>query len=144
MTLRQVNYTSTGIRQFSDDDLFAILESSRRHNLENNITGVLFYLEGNFLQLFEGERAEVGETFDRIKADNRHTGLITLVDEAAERRLFDDWQMGFVRCDDSILDAHDELFRYADGRWHIRPNAPFDEVREVMFETFFSVNASRR
>lgn len=143
MQLRQVIYTSTGVQKFTDDELYAILESSRRHNLENDITGALFFLEGNFLQLFEGAEAEVEETFGRIKADKRHTGLITLVDEPVDERLFNDWQMGFVQCDESILGAHEDLFRFANGRWHILPHAEFDEVRKVMLETFFAINARR-
>jgi hypothetical protein len=143
MKLRQVIYASTGTRKFSDDDLNEILESSQRHNLKNDITGVLFYLEGNFLQLFEGGEAEVEETFDWIKADERHTGLLTLVDEPVEERLFHDWRMGFVRADESILEAHNNIFRYDGKRWEILPSAGFDQVRRVMFETFFTLNNRR-
>jgi hypothetical protein len=74
-----------------------LMENSRRRNHACDVTGLLLYLSGNFIQLLEGSREDVLSTFTRIKADTRHRGINTLLDENCENRDFKDWSMGFER-----------------------------------------------
>lgn len=46
---------SSGVKQFTQAEIDELLSQARRRNAETGVTGVLFYLEGNFPQLLEGD-----------------------------------------------------------------------------------------
>lgn len=88
-------YASSATVPFSRADLTALLEISRRNNVEINVTGMLLYKDGNFLQMLEGEKENVMKLYDKISLDPRHTGVITILDGEEEERQFPEWSMGF-------------------------------------------------
>jgi hypothetical protein len=90
-------YVSSAVNLFSEDQLKELLEVSRRNNGADGITGMLLYVEGNFIQVLEGEQPVVLKTHDRIAKDPRHTGLITLLQGDQAEREFADWSMGFKK-----------------------------------------------
>jgi len=92
-------YVSTAIELFNDDALVEILNTSRTNNTEHNITGVLLYGEGTFIQLLEGEEHDVEYIYHRIQRDGRHKNLITLLRGTEDERTFPDWAMGFKSVD---------------------------------------------
>ena len=74
----------------------SILASSRRHNPELGITGILCHSGDIFMQLLEGGRAPVNALYNSIVRDPRHTEVTVLhCEEIAERR-FANWTMGQV------------------------------------------------
>ena len=96
-------YVSSAVELFSPAELLALLETSRRNNTPVGITGLLLYKDGNFMQVIEGEAAEIHRLHDRISRDPRHTGLITLTERRIEQRQFSDWSMGFKNlCDPDV------------------------------------------
>ncbi len=56
---------------------------------------MLLYKEGNFMQVLEGEESAVRDTHQKISADPRHRGLITLLQGTTPERQFSEWSMGF-------------------------------------------------
>jgi hypothetical protein len=50
----QYVYVSSEVFKFSDVQLMTLMENSRRRNLACDVTGLLLYLSGNFIQLLEG------------------------------------------------------------------------------------------
>jgi hypothetical protein len=92
-------YVSSAVDLFSNDELIKLLEVSRRNNEKTEITGLLLYASGNFMQTLEGTEKAVLETQARISKDPRHTGLITLIQGHRQGREFNDWAMGFKRLD---------------------------------------------
>ena len=74
-----------------------ILLSAEKHNQHNEITGVLLYGEGQFIQLLEGTRENLTRTFLKISQDFRHRDA-TLVDfvEIAMRD-FPEWTMKLIK-----------------------------------------------
>ncbi|MGL4232787.1 MAG: BLUF domain-containing protein, partial [Casimicrobium sp.] len=65
-------YTSRVTEALTPPGLDAILASSRRNNPTNGITGVLCTNGTVFLQMLEGGRKEVNDTYNRITKDPRH------------------------------------------------------------------------
>ncbi|MDQ2818540.1 MAG: BLUF domain-containing protein, partial [Candidatus Eremiobacteraeota bacterium] len=88
-------------------DLFGILQQSRHNNAIDGITGLLWSDGRSFMQAFEGPRASVAATFDRIEKDERHHSLTILSDIIIEKREFGDWVMMHRRRDDppDLFDA---------------------------------------
>ena len=71
-----------------------ILSASQRNNGRDGITGFLIFDKTWFVQILEGERNKVTETYNRIARDPRHSAasIINLRDVTA--RLFPNWTMG--------------------------------------------------
>jgi len=78
---------------FDDLALTHILKTAQRNNAATGITGTLICREDIYLQLLEGERADVEALYEKIKRDDRHADVTTLVQETAAQRLFPMWAM---------------------------------------------------
>ena len=88
-------YVSSATEQFSRPELEALLAKSRQNNQRVNVTGLLLYKGGNFIQILEGEKEAVLATHARVSQDPRHRGMITMAQGNIEKRQFPDWSMGF-------------------------------------------------
>lgn len=97
-------YVSCAPHLVSEDSLLEILETSRRNNLERAITGMLLYVEGNFMQVLEGPRAAVLDIKETIERDPRHHTVIEILNLPISERIFAEWSMGFRRADRAELD----------------------------------------
>ena len=95
MPLVRLIYVSSAVAELPDAALQAILESAVRHNAPSDITGMLLYCGGNFMQVLEGEEAAVRETYQRICRDPRHKDVYLLGINPLARRDFAAWTMGF-------------------------------------------------
>jgi hypothetical protein len=109
--LIQLVYVSSGTRKFATGELVELLRVSRRNNQSNDITGMLIYHDGNFIQVLEGPPQPVAETFRRIGEDRRHRGLIEMLNQTIDQRDFPDWTMGFVAIE---KDMPPDLLGFAD------------------------------
>jgi hypothetical protein len=89
-------YESRATQPFSDTDLLALLQQSRRHNAQQELTGLLVHSsEGRFLQVLEGEQAAVLSMYQRISQDARHLACNVLLSGPLTKRRFGEWRMGF-------------------------------------------------
>jgi hypothetical protein len=95
MAVTQLIYVSSAARDLDEGDIHRLLESSVRHNEANNVTGMLLFASGNFLQVLEGDEFAVDEAMSRIQLDPRHHGIIILSKEGVTEREFSAWSMGF-------------------------------------------------
>jgi hypothetical protein len=93
-------YVSTATRPMRDEDLVELLAEARKHNEENDITGMLLHKDGRFLQLLEGHEENVQAAFDVIKQDERHYRVELLWLRYVQFRDFPDWTMGFHNVDE--------------------------------------------
>ena len=89
-------YGSSATENFSQDDLIPLLKQAREKNQRLNITGLLLYHDGNFMQALEGEKEAVETLFGVIQQDTRHRSILTFLKRSIARREFSDWSMGFV------------------------------------------------
>jgi hypothetical protein len=95
----QFVYVSSSVNLFSDAQLADLLDVSRRRNAACDVTGLLIYINGNFIQLLEGAWEDVAATRARIETDPRHRGIITLLEGECDGRDFKDWSMAFKKLD---------------------------------------------
>ena len=93
--LFSIVYVSSATTLFSHEQLLELLQRARERNAAHEITGVLLYKDGNFMQLLEGEETVVKSTFARIAQDPRHKGLLVLLKGAVDNRSFPEWSMSF-------------------------------------------------
>lgn len=90
-------YQSRAIAPFTDVELTALLQQARTHNRQVHITGLLLHAsEGRFLQILEGEEADVRQLYyEHILSDPRHYQCQVLGEGSCAERSFADWNMGF-------------------------------------------------
>ena len=94
--MHHILYMSTAVGSPTDEDLKSILIKSRQNNEERNVTGMLLYTEGTFVQILEGQKDDVKYIYKTLLNDHRHKNLICLIDGEAKRRTFSEWWMGFT------------------------------------------------
>lgn len=104
MPLVQIAYASSASQHFTKEELVALLTKSRRNNQAKEVTGLLLYKSGNFLQILEGESPVINEILQRIEHDPRHRGLLTIFKRSVEQREFADWSMAFRNLNDPETD----------------------------------------
>jgi hypothetical protein len=94
MALFQLIYMSSLVTD-QPEILPAILDSSVRNNKRSDISGMMLYSDGNVMQVLEGDRDAVLETFKSIQMDVRHSGIYVLMEGEIAARNFASWSMGF-------------------------------------------------
>jgi len=72
----------------------AILRTSESNNFRDDVTGFLIFDKSTFVQILEGDRNAVLETYERIGRDPRHMNLTLIAARDVEARAFADWSMG--------------------------------------------------
>lgn len=82
-----------------DNELLSLLQEARKENERLGITGMLLYQEGNFMQMLEGDKKTVLDLYEKIKKDDRHNGVLTMLTGDIDERNFEDWTMGFFNMD---------------------------------------------
>lgn len=108
--MKRLIYCSQATTDFGPDDLVELLADARARNTEAGLTGMLLYCSQSFLQMLEGDQAELEPTYSRIGADRRHMNLRLLLNVDTSARLFPDWTMGFEHVDDEELAEEVEGF----------------------------------
>jgi hypothetical protein len=71
-----------------------ILSASQRNNSRDGITGFLIFDKTWFVQILEGERSQVTQTYTRIARDTRHSTATIINVRDVQDRLFPNWTMG--------------------------------------------------
>ena len=136
--MRQLLYVSSTTRDLAPADLNQILTVSRANNAALDVTGLLLFIDGGFLQILEGEETTVRALYDRIAADPRHWETRLLLDRESPRACAG-WSMGFERpsAEDPETAGMFGITREAiAGR--LAPGA--GRIITIMLETFCRVN----
>lgn len=93
-------YISSATRDFSHEELLNLLEQSRERNARLNITGMLLYDHGTFIQVLEGEEEDVVAVYSSILSDDRNAGNYIVQQKEIQERNFPQWSMGFKNLSD--------------------------------------------
>jgi hypothetical protein len=99
MGLVNLIYGSSATNPMTEQELVDLLIAARAKNTRLNVTGMLLYRGGNFLQVLEGERHVVEDLYQTIRRDPRHRQVEFFAARDIRERLFTDWSMGFVHLD---------------------------------------------
>jgi len=94
-----VVYISSAAKLFTDQELEELLAKARAKNGSLDVTGMLLYKGGNFMQILEGPKEAVLPLVERIERDPRHLGFQRLLQQDKDLREFSEWEMGFQKLD---------------------------------------------
>lgn len=132
VSVRSVAYVSQAVGQWNDDDFEGLLETSRRRNTDDAISGLLIFCRGYFLQVVEGADEQVSGLIERIRADQRHSDIEMIYESDIDDRVFPQWSMGFEKVDSETLVQ--KVLAPAVDRGLIAPEV----VREALIERFLT------
>lgn len=110
--LHRIIYLSSGQKDLTLLDVNEILKNAKAYNKSKNITGVLLYLDKNFIQVLEGEKEVVINLYEKIKSDNRHKNIIKVIEDTINKRQFDEWDMGFSEVNSEELNNIKEFDQF--------------------------------
>jgi hypothetical protein len=96
--LVELLYCSVSVEpDLTNSDLDRILVSARRRNLAQDITGMMIYHGGEFVQILEGRKESIENVYEKfICPDTRHTAINKVLENTITHRSFGEWSMGFV------------------------------------------------
>ncbi len=97
MTLCRLIYCSQAIPELNYSALKDIMEKSQKNNQPVGVTGILSYGNSMFLQILEGSRKEISDTYNRIVNDKRHYNQQIIEFVEVDTRLFTEWSMKVVQ-----------------------------------------------
>lgn len=114
MSIHQVFYVSNANEHLTgDQDIQKIVAAAREYNPKNQITGVLMFRGGIFLQLIEGAQDKVEALFKKINEDPRHSNVILLFERETDERMFPDWSMGYKKLGDLDIRFVNEILSWS-------------------------------
>lgn len=138
--LQSICYVSAAVQRLSQAEIDALLQQSRTRNQSLDVTGLLLYCDGSFMQYFEGPAPGVEQIWSSIRRDRRHTSVTTLFEEPITERLFQDWSMGFEATPPPSLV---ELMRRTDHqRTAVQPGAFSPHIVGLLLQNFRRLNWS--
>ena len=108
MGLISLVYVSHATHPMTDDDLKQILETAQENNKKLDVSGMLLYREGFFIQALEGETSVVVALYDKIRQDPRHVTVTAIDTHPITERSFTGWSIGFNKLSDSVPQGMDK------------------------------------
>lgn len=95
MEIYRLLYISESRRGLSAADIQRIADQAKASNKKNDVTGILLFHNGYFVQFLEGEKFNVSYTYKKIRQDERHTGVKIILEGTTDQRLFGNWSMKY-------------------------------------------------
>lgn len=104
--MKRLIYISHATQNFSSQEIQSIGEISAKNNQQNEITGVLLFIQGIFFQILEGKPKDIDKVYGRILKDPRHTEILCLkAEEHVKTRMFPEWSMRVINLEDGYNDV---------------------------------------
>jgi hypothetical protein len=95
-TLYRLTYVSTAVGVLPASELDRILLRSRVSNAGSDVTGLLLFHEGSFLQVIEGPAAGVMTLMEKIRRDRRHANVQVLESGPVSARAFPNQPLNYL------------------------------------------------
>lgn len=110
--MKRLIYSSIASGEVNFDTVGEILTHAVKRNKENYITGMMIYDGHSFLQCIEGDDLVINKLWEKLNIDPRHYALHINGEEHDEKRLFSNWNMGYMNNSHEIQ----EMIRKVTGR----------------------------
>ena len=96
MFLAKLIYCSRAVDDGQRLDIERLLDGARRFNEQKDVTGLLLFKDGFFLQALEGSSLALGEVFTRIAGNDIHGEIMIHEYSTISERVFSEWRMGYM------------------------------------------------
>ena len=100
--MKNISYRIKQSHVLKDSNLEALLANCRANNSSINVTGLLIYHKGHFIEYIGGEASQIDHLFEKIKKDPRQYELNELASGNVSKRRFENWSMAFRKIDENV------------------------------------------
>jgi len=114
-TINYLIYVSSAVKPMSEQEIQDMLVPARIKNSRLQITGLLVYRSGNFIQYIEGPQDSIQSLYQSICKDIRHRDMTVLDENTVNVRLFGDWEMAYKLYSDTPVFDENELAQDSTG-----------------------------
>ena len=97
-------YVSSAYPGITEDQLNELFTTTQKNNTASNITGLLLYQSGKFLQVLEGDDDELKNLYEKIEQDSKHNNIFVILKQKCKRRIFENYESRF-----SIVKSKEDL-----------------------------------
>lgn len=131
MSLEAVVYTSRVSKRIDPQELQALVSEAEAFNSGADVSSVLLFDGGRFLQYLEGPARGLTDAYGRVRQASRHTNIIEVAKGVAGKRLFRHWPIKRFDVDSMVLGsiARADWSGFLQG--HHRPGA-VDHLLDVV------------
>lgn len=110
MSCHQLIYASRPTVEVNEALINDILTKALSRNYALQISGLLVFYHGAFMQLIEGNKDALDELFGSIRQDKRHDDIRVLLETESRNRCMPTWAMGFTMGDEFSAGIKDRSF----------------------------------
>lgn len=110
MSCYKLIYISSPKVEVTESLISEILSKAIRRNNSLQISGMLTYFHGKFMQLIEGDKEAVDELFNIIRLDPTHDDITILLQKQSDQRCMPTWIMGFTMGDEFSAQIREQSF----------------------------------
>ncbi len=121
MGLYRLIYMSRAVPELGYSDLRDIMAKSEVNNSQVGLTGLLCFGNGMFLQVLEGSRPAISQTYHRILQDPRHHSVELIAFDPVLQREFIEWSMKLVQLDENSPEKMRRLYLKYSGEVTFAP-----------------------
>lgn len=89
-------YVSNAAKNLSTSEINELLNFCEQNNNQHDLKGILLYSEGNFFQILEGEKEKVIALWNNIQKDDRHYGIIAVIDRDITKGSYDNYRATII------------------------------------------------
>lgn len=100
MKTKHIIYISKAVAPFEKSELLDLEHQAQIKNRKLGITGMLCYVQSQFIQYLEGSAESVDYLMESISMDQRHTIIKRIQMSGIGNRLFEDWSLRYYAPDD--------------------------------------------
>ena len=135
MSVSYLIYTSMGTELLSKKELESIWQQAKHKNVSQDITGLLLYQEGIFMQVLEGKMDDILSLYETIENDPRHICEKQPIIGEEQKRYFPEWSMGFkeLESNNSNLPSLKLFLGHMDSLFSEYDKEKVDEILNFIF-----------
>ena len=126
-----ITYVSTADYSLEESEVERLLIESEISNNENNLSGILLFSEGNFLQVLEGKKETILSLYETILNDKRHHSVLKILGKDISQELYNGYQSKF-------LSEHSK-FKENKLEAYLKPLCVLDEVSQKVVGNILNV-----
>ena len=97
-------YVSSAKPGLSQEELESLFNATQQYNISEDITGILLFESGKFLQVLEGPKDLLNDLYEKIKEDDRHENIFLILKSRTKQRIFEEYSSRF-----SIVKSKEDL-----------------------------------
>lgn len=136
--MKAIVYVSSAVDEISHEKIDHLLTKARERNLEHNLSGLLLFIRGNFMQYLEGPSDALDLVYKIIKADTKHKNLIELMHRPIQSRDFSSWSMAYCTKDRTALIGNHDDQEILSGK--LGGSSYKDTPARILLHSFWSKN----